>query len=85
MLFISVADPYTGKIYWELYADDLEYFIHLEDSIEAEILKRPLDERREITCSRLCKFKRRATIAYAKPDLKEVSVTLNYNLGTILF
>lgn len=32
----------------ELYADDLEYFTPIEDSMEAEILKRPLEERRLI-------------------------------------
>ena len=42
----SVVNPYTGRIYGELYADDLEYFAPVEDSMEAEILKRPLNERR---------------------------------------
>ncbi len=42
----SVVNPYTGRIYGELYADDLEYFAPVEDSMEAEILKRPLSERR---------------------------------------
>lgn len=44
----SVVNPYTGQIYGELYADDLEYFTPIEDSMEAEILKRPLEERRLI-------------------------------------
>jgi hypothetical protein len=44
----SVVNPYTGRIYGELYADDLEYFAPVEDSMEAEILKRPLNERRFI-------------------------------------
>jgi hypothetical protein len=35
----SVVNPYTGRIYGELYADDLEYFAPVEDSMEAEILK----------------------------------------------
>ena len=42
----SVVNPYTGRIYGELYADDLEYFAPVEDSMEAEILNRPLNERR---------------------------------------
>ncbi|MGI6427046.1 MAG: hypothetical protein ACOX0L_05585 [Natronincolaceae bacterium] len=42
----SVVNPYTGRIYGELYADDLEYFAPVEGSMEIEILKRPLNERR---------------------------------------
>lgn len=47
-LDFSMPNPYTGQIFGELYAHDLEYFKPPEDSITTELLKIPLEERRHI-------------------------------------
>lgn len=43
-----LPNPYTGQLFGELYAHDVEYFEPMEGSIEAELLKRPYEERKNL-------------------------------------